>query len=281
MSAVWDEQSGLVRAPRAMRIGDVFVASLSQAEAIDRLRMALSPRPTVGSAFDGDEAIATLDRAMSDGGHVKLAFANSHMINLAAADDDFAALLADFLVLPDGLGVDLGARLLHGSPFAANLNGTDFVPAMLQAIERPLLVGLFGARPGVADRAALEMARAMPRHSFTAYGHGYMPQAAQQATLERLAAERPDIVLVALGNPLQERWIHRHLDARHCSVAAGVGALLDFTARQVVRAPAWMRAARIEWLFRLAQEPGRLWRRYLIGNPAFLARVLRQRWSGE
>ena len=82
-------------------------------------------------------------------------------------------------------------------------------------------------------------------------------------------------MMVAFGNPGQERWLDRHLAATGVRLGLGVGGFLDFSAARVPRAPAWMRRAGVEWVFRLVQEPRRLWRRYLVGNPAFLARVLR------
>jgi exopolysaccharide biosynthesis WecB/TagA/CpsF family protein len=136
---------------------------------------------------------------------------------------------------------------------------------------------LLGGRPGVAERAAERFAQRYPAHRFGVLGHGYFAPEEEPALLARLAQERPDLLLVAFGNPRQELWIARHLDRSHCSVAVGVGALLDFTAGEVVRAPELLRRLRLEWLFRLAQEPRRLWRRYVVGNPAFLLRVLRAR----
>ena len=103
----------------------------------------------------------------------------------------------------------------------------------------------------------------------------------ESALLARLEREHPDLLLVAFGNPRQERWIAEKLNARHCSVAAGIGAFFDFLAGEVTRAPLWIRRLRMEWLYRLWLEPGRLWRRYVVGNPIFLLRVLRQRLTGR
>ena len=95
-----------------------------------------------------------------------------------------------------------------------------------------------------------------------------------------IAATKPDILLVALGNPGQEYFIDRNFQALDCGVAIGVGALFDFLSGRVSRAPAAFRALRLEWVYRLGREPGRLWRRYLLGNSKFLWRLLRTRWRG-
>jgi exopolysaccharide biosynthesis WecB/TagA/CpsF family protein len=82
--------------------------------------------------------------------------------------------------------------------------------------------------------------------------------------------------MVAMGNPLQERWLAENLEATGASIGVGVGAFFDFFSGEVPRAPSWMKRFGIEWVYRLAQEPRRMWRRYLFGNPLFLWRVLWQ-----
>ena len=84
-----------------------------------------------------------------------------------------------------------------------------------------------------------------------------------------------------MGVPRQEFWIAKNITPRHCTLPMAVGALLDFLSGTVPRAPAWMRRLRLEWVVRLIIEPGRLWRRYILGNPAFLARVVRQKLSSS
>jgi exopolysaccharide biosynthesis WecB/TagA/CpsF family protein len=230
------------------------------------------------ASLTADETDAALMAAIAPGRHLKLAFANAHVVNLAAVDARFASALGQCLVVPDGIGVDLGARLVHGAPFRANLNGTDFIPGFLARASMPLRVGLIGARPGVAMRAAAALAELAPQHAYTVFGDGYFDAVAEAALLQQLIDKRPDLLLVAFGNPRQEIWMAERLGPGHASVAAGVGALFDFLAREVVRAPEWIRLLRLEWAFRLAQEPARLWRRYLLGNPVFMSRVLAQAW---
>ncbi len=233
------------------------------------------------AALTSEQAIANLSAALSSGGHVKLAFCNAHLVNLAAGDPVLRAALSGFLVLADGIGVDIGSRLLHGASFPANLNGTDFIPTLLASQSRPLSVALLGARPGVADKAAAELSRSCPRHRYTVLGHGFFTPQEEPALLSRLETERPDILLVAFGNPRQERWIAEHVTAAHCGVAAGVGALFDFLGGEVARAPESWRRWRLEWLYRLWLEPARLWRRYVVGNPVFLLRMLRLKLQGR
>jgi exopolysaccharide biosynthesis WecB/TagA/CpsF family protein len=230
-------------------------------------------------AIGWDDAIALLARLVAERRFTKISFLNAHNANIACSDPVFAEALDDFLVLPDGIGVDLAAKLLYGAPFPDNLNGTDFVPAFLQASSKPLTVALLGATRVNAEAAAAKLAALAAQHAFVVIHDGYFAAAEEPGIVDRIAKLRPDVLLVAMGVPRQELWIARNIDARHCTLPIAVGALLDFLSGTVPRAPLLMRQLRLEWLFRLIVEPGRLWRRYIVGNPLFLMRVLRQKLS--
>lgn len=210
-----------------------------------------------------------------------ITFLNAHNGNITQRDSNFARVLNDFTVLPDGVGVDIAAKVLYGEKFKDNLNGTDFIPALLRSSPQPLKIALYGAKPGIAKKAAENFAQIDDRHVYRVAGHGFIGLVEQNAMLDELSKWQPDIVLVAKGVPAQELWINDNLTAKHCILAFGVGALFDFTADNVSRAPKWMRTARIEWLYRLVQEPKRMWRRYILGNPLFLIHVIKQKmgWS--
>lgn len=228
------------------------------------------------AVMEREAAIAEVADAVLTGGHMKLAFCNANLVNVAAGNTALQRSLSTFLVLADGIGVDLGSWMLYGKAFPANLNGTDFFPTLFAHLGRPMRVALLGGRPGVADRAVANLAKRYPAHRFSVVSHGYFTADQEPALLDRLKAQRPDLLLVAMGNPLQERFIADKLGPQHCAVAAGVGALFDFFADEVPRAPELVRQARLEWLYRLWLEPRRLWRRYVLGNPAFLLRMARQ-----
>jgi exopolysaccharide biosynthesis WecB/TagA/CpsF family protein len=254
------------------------IAIADVAEAPARASIATRDIGGIGiAALTETAALSELSDAIANRWHVKLAFCNANLVNVGADDAGLLQRLKSFLVLADGLGVDMGSWLLHGSPFPANLNGTDFFPALFKAEKRTLRVALIGGRPGVADRAVAALARRYPAHSFYVVSHGYFAPNEEAGLLARLKASPPDVLMVAMGNPLQERWIADKLGPQHCTVAAGVGALFDFFAGEVQRAPEQIRHLRLEWAYRLWLEPGRLWRRYVVGNPVFMLRMLRQR----
>ncbi len=252
--------------------------SLGSQIAMEQDRLVDVPQKTLFgltiSDLTRDGAIELLLRAMRLRLPMRVAFCNAHTANLAWGDPALRQLLAVFTVLPDGVGVDLGAKLLHGQTFAANLNGTDLVPAILAAESRPLRIALFGARPDIARKAAEIIVQASPQHSVVACSDGFLGEQETALFLESLRQAPVDILLVAMGNPVQERWIAQNVTGEHATLAMGVGALFDFLAGEVPRAPFWLRKVRMEWMYRLAQEPGRLFGRYVLGNPLFMLRVL-------
>jgi len=135
-------------------------------------------------------------------------------------------------------------------------------------------VYLLGGRPGAALEAAERLGREGVR-VVGAEGPQIDPTGAAPAELvERIAAARPELLLVGLGSPKQELFIDRHRAALGATVALACGAVIDFIAGHVPRAPQWMARSGLEWAYRLAREPRRLWRRYLVQDPAFAAIVL-------
>jgi exopolysaccharide biosynthesis WecB/TagA/CpsF family protein len=204
----------------------------------------------------------------------RVAFANANLLTELSARPEGARLLDGFLVLNDGIAVDLASLALYRRWFPENLNGTDLVPALLAAAPRGTRVFLYGAKPDVLARTAALVAE---RYGCVVCGavNGFA-DTAPEAVARQAAGARPDIVLVALGNPLQEEWIAAHAAGIGAPLAIGVGALFDFMTGTVPRAPAPMRQLRLEWLYRWAQEPGRLRRRYTIGMAQFSVQVLRQ-----
>jgi alpha-1,3-mannosyltransferase len=181
----------------------------------------------------------------------------------------------------DGIGVDAASQILFGSRFPQNLNGTDFTPCYFQRTRNNYRIFFLGSSSGVAERAAARLiAMCGGRHQIAGCQNGYSREGDTIGIVAKIAASGADVLLVAMGNPLQERWLAANLETTGCRLGFGVGALFDFLSGDVRRAPAWVRAARLEWAYRLAREPGRMWRRYIVGNPVFLMRVIGQWWSG-
>jgi alpha-1,3-mannosyltransferase len=222
------------------------------------------------------EALNLLDRQFDRKTPAIVVFANAHTLNSTAIDRRVHSILDRSIVFNDGIGVDLASRLLFGKKFPENLNGTDFVPHYLRNSKHRFRVFLLGGQPGVAVAAASRLAMMAPQHDFVGSCHGFYSKNELPNINAHIRRTRADILLVAMGNPHQETWLNEHLEHTGCRLGFGVGGLFDFMAGVVPRAPMWVQAARIEWAFRLIQQPARLWRRYLVQMPIFLMRVSRQ-----
>lgn len=227
-----------------------------------------------------DEAIDLLDRQVESRAPAIVVFANAHTLNSTTADRRVHSILDRSIVFNDGIGVDLASRLLFGKAFPENLNGTDFIPHYLRNSRHRFRVFLLGGQPEVAFKASGRLAKMAPQHDFVGSCHGFYSENELPNIIAHIRRSRADILLVALGNPHQEAWLNEHLKHTGCRLGFGVGGLFDFMAGTVPRAPLWVQAARLEWAYRLLQQPARLWRRYLVQMPLFVMRVSRQWLAG-
>lgn len=230
--------------------------------------------------LDWEDALTFVNElASTPSGHTSISFVNAHNMLVMLRDDAYRQVLERNLVLPDGVGLDIASRVAHGEPFPANLNGTDFVPALLTFMEQPKRIGLLGGRRSVVEKAAEKFRQHAPWHEFIIIADGFFDPARSDVVTTEISRQNIDMLIVGMGTPLQEKWVAEHVDARHVRLVLTVGALFDFVSGSVPRAPALVRAMRGEWLFRLALEPGRLWRRYMLGVPLFLYQVIRHRYG--
>ncbi len=226
-----------------------------------------------------EEGLSLLVKRIEARQYTPVTFLNAHNANVAHADLNFANRLNDFLVLADGIGVDLASKSFHGSPFKANLNGTDLVPALFNYCIKPLKVALLGARPEVIEAARAIFSRETPWHDFEIVSDGFFREQDLPKIKQHLKDMQPDVLLVAMGVPRQEEFIAKNLGPEYCTMPMAVGALLDIHTGTIPRAPEWARELRIEWAYRLLREPKRLWYRYIVGNPVFLYNVMRSSWN--
>jgi N-acetylglucosaminyldiphosphoundecaprenol N-acetyl-beta-D-mannosaminyltransferase len=219
-----------------------------------------------------DEIDSMLKHPRPDGQPYFCAFANADCLNIAYKNARYTDILnkAD-AVWADGVGIAISAHLMH-TPVHGNVNGTDMLPLLCR---RGWSLYLFGAAPGVAEKARKRLLAEFPMAKIVGADHGFCKTPEQEsAVINRINAAKPDILLVAMGVPKQEEWIVSHRAQLNCGIAVGVGGLFDFASGRIPRAPMWMRKLKIEWTYRLYNEPVRLFRRYIIGNPLFIWRVV-------
>lgn len=200
-------------------------------------------------------------------------FLNANNANISVHDAEYRDSLDGVEILPDGFGIDIANMMLGGRKFTANLNGTDFVPSLLVYLDKPLTIAMVGGTQIALEKAVKGFTQATPWHKFVPISDGYLDEAKIELALDKLTELKPDILLVAMGSPLQEKWVREHIKPEHGKLVFTVGALFDFVSASIPRAPMLWREWRIEWLYRLLLEPRRLWRRYIIGNPLFIWRV--------
>ncbi len=241
-----------------------------------------NPVAVLGIPIDNvtvDEVLSRVDAWIAEGGFHQLATANTDFLINAVHDHELGEILRRCdMVVADGMPLVWTSRML-GAPLNGRVTGVDLVPriAGLAAARGYRIFLLGGSSESLAGAAAALEAEAPgvnivgklspPRASLENMDHAFM--------LEAIAEARPDILLVAFGNPKQEKWISMHRHRLQVPVAIGVGGTFDFLAGTVARAPRWMQRSGLEWLYRTLQEPKRLVGRY-TGNAYGLIRHLPQ-----
>ena len=206
---------------------------------------------------------------------VVTADASGHVI--ASRDPEFLSIVnrAD-LVTPDSSGILWAARLL-GHPLPERVSGVELAEELCARSARcDFSLFFYGAAPGVASAAALRMVERYPDCRIAGTAHGYLESAEERAELlAEIVRTRPDVLLVALGIPAQEKWIARHLDELGVPVCMGVGGAFDVFSGRVDRAPVWMQRRGLEWLYRLYRNPAKWTKAACL--PVFVMRVLLRR----
>lgn len=233
-----------------------------------------------------DELVSWIATAAAARRKAVVTYVNVHAMNLAHDDPWFRDFLerAD-VTFCDGFGVALGARML-GQDIPHRNTPPDWIDQLCDTcVAEGLSLYFLGAAEGVAERARSELERRHPGLNIAGVHHGYFDKRAGSLgctrVIEHINACRADILVVGFGMPMQERWVSENIERLDVAVAMPVGAMLDYVAGNVPRAPRWLTDRGLEWLARLAIEPRRLWRRYLIGNPRFLLRVIEARIAGR
>lgn len=200
-----------------------------------------------------------------------VAFANAHAMNsLVKSASFFKALQSADVVLRDGSGMATLFRLLGTSP-GLNLNGTDLIPKILRRFNGRRIAFFGTQEPFLSLGSSAAAERYAPESTLTK-AHGFLDV---DAYLALAATHQPDLIVLGMGMPRQEivAAALRSTLAHPCVIVCG-GAIIDFLAGRTPRAPRWVRRAGMEWAFRLALEPKRLFQRYVVGNPVFLTRAL-------
>jgi len=237
----------------------------------------LGVRVDYAGTRDLEEAII---REVDRGGKEIIAYVNVHAINLAQDD----ALFREFLnkasvTYCDGEGVRLGARILGTEPPPRTVLTRWIWDLGMLFQEKGIRVFLLGGRAGTVSTAAARFCERFPRLHLVGCHHGYFQKNGpeNQAVLLTIKRAAPDVIFVGFGMPAQEMWIEQNFSQLHARVVIPCGGMIDYLSGEAQSAPDWMAQHGLEWLYRLVRDPARLWKRYLVGNPMFVSRVLVQR----
>lgn len=236
----------------------------------------------LGVQFDAiskSEAVARAMACLREGKKGYVVTPNSEIVYMARSDAGLKKLLnGAALVLPDGIGVVHAAKILK-KPLKEKVAGIEFAASLMEAMAKEgRSVFLFGAKPGVAEKAAAALQASYPGLAVTGCRDGYFQDDAQ-AVRDINAAGHSDVILVCLGAPKQERFIAAHIDELDGTLLCGLGGSLDVYAGVVERAPAFYVNHGLEWFYRLKKEPWRAKR--MTALPKFLLTVVRSKVMGE
>ena len=207
---------------------------------------------------------------------------NAQVVGLLAKDEYLRRIYSEAVfVLPDGVSMLLAARLL-GEKIPERVPGVDMFQALCRrAAGNQMRVFLLGGRPGSAEAAAAKLRAKNPDLIISGTccpPMGFENDESQLREIrDRITAARPHLLFVAFGTPKQEYWMYENLPHLDVPMSMAVGGSFEMVGEIVPRAPRWLQAIGVEWLYRLLREPRRLWKRYLIGNIQFANIVLRQR----
>lgn len=233
-------------------------------------------------AITASQLLSGIESTMVENRRAIVAHVNVNAMNLAWEQPGFRAFLnRSDIVFCDGFGVKWGARLL-GQRVPERITYADWMWQLAEFAEpRGFTFFFLGARPGVAASAAGRLRERFPALQIVGVQHGYFdptPGSSENESVVRAVnAVRPNILVLGFGMPRQERWLMENWSRIEANVALTGGAVFDYVSGETRRGPRWMTDHGLEWLARLLIEPRRLWKRYLVGNPLFLWRVIQQR----
>ena len=239
--------------------------------------VSLAPVTLLGMRVDRvtmDGALALIEQWIGERGPHHIVTADASMVVTASEDPEFARIVAaSDLVTPDGAGI-LWATRRMGQPVAAKVSGVDLSARCCElSAQKGWRIFFFGAAPGVAQAAAARMRERFPGTQIVGVRDGFFKPDDEAAVVAQIREARPDILLVALGIPKQEKFIFRHKATLDVPVCIGVGGTLDVFSGTVKRAPVWMQNAGLEWLHRLAANPKKISKVALL--PRFALMTLR------
>jgi len=225
-----------------------------------------------------EEALKNISVLLRGQKKVMIFFLNADCLYKAQNDQEYECILnsAD-LLLSDGIGLRL-ATWLFGGKMKDNCNGTDFSPKLMECVaQEGYKVFFLGSKEGVAEKAAENVRKKIANIKIVGTHHGFFNN--DEEVIEKINSAGTDILFVAMGVPVQEKWIARNKEKLNPKLCLGVGALFDYLSGNIARAPKFMQVIHLEWLWRIFIEPKRMFKRYIIDGAELFWIVLKQKFA--
>lgn len=223
------------------------------------------------------ETVGAIDEALASERFTQHVVVNvAKLVNMRKDPELDASVRECDIINIDGMGVVLGARML-GHEVPERVAGVDLFHELLaMSAQKGYSVFLLGAKDEVVSETARRVQQQYPELKLAGYHHGYFWDD-EEAMVERIRASRAQLLFVAITSPKKENFINKWRDRLGVTFVMGVGGTFDVVAGKVKRAPVWMQKAGLEWFYRVLQEPGRMWKRYLVTNSVFACLLLREK----
>lgn len=235
---------------------------------------------TYVNALSLDETVREVEEIIAAGEPTQHVVVNASKVNLMEADPELAKIVnACPLINADGASIVWAAKKL-GVPLAERVTGIDLFQKLIElSAEKGYKLYLFGAKEEVVARVKSIFEESYPGIQIVGYRNGYFTEEDEPQIVADMAVSGADMMFVAFSSPKKEYWVHKYLDQIGIPFVMGVGGSFDVVAGVTDRAPKWMQDHGLEWFYRFIQEPGRLWRRYIVGNAKFIALTYKYKFA--
>lgn len=237
---------------------------------------------TYVNALSLDETVAEVEKIISAGIPTQHVVVNASKVNLMEADSKLAEIVNGCPIInADGASIVWAAKKL-GVPLSERVTGIDLFQRLVGlSAEKGYKLYLFGAKEEVVSKVKSIFEEQYPSIRIVGCRNGYFAEADEPQIVADMAASGADMMFVAFSSPKKEYWVHKYLNQIGIPFVMGVGGSFDVVAGVTDRAPKWMQNHGLEWFYRFIQEPGRLWKRYIVGNAKFVALTYRYKFSGK
>lgn len=229
-----------------------------------------------------DETVDMIDKSIVSGTHLHHVVVNAaKLVHMQKNRELHDSVVSSDIINPDGQAVVWASRFL-GQPLPERVSGIDLMQHLVElAYKKGYKVFFFGAKEEVVRGVVEKYTEQYSPDIIAGYRNGYFDKSEEEAIAEQIAQSGAHILFVAISSPTKEIFLNRHKDLIRTPFIMGVGGSFDVVAGKVKRAPLWMQKAGLEWFYRFAQEPRRMWKRYLYTNTMFIYLVLKEKFFGS